>query len=86
MAEITVERLEHAIRLTAYCMKRHDLQQLMPTIRRLIAARDDLIANGDHLEFADRILERGAIEVREVKSLTHDCSKHPNQPSTDAAF
>jgi hypothetical protein len=58
---VTVER---AIEVTADCMARHpDLaQRLMPTLKRLEAERDNLIANGDALEYAKRILARRGLQ------------------------
>jgi hypothetical protein len=44
---VTIERLERAIAVTAYCMTKHNLPQLLPTLKRLEAERDNLIANGD---------------------------------------
>jgi hypothetical protein len=61
--EITIERLKHAIAVTAYVMVRHDLPQLLPTLKRLESARDDLARDGDALDYAKRVLERGAISV-----------------------
>ena len=55
--------LDHAIAVTAYAMQRHNLPQLLPTLKRLIAARDDLLVNGDALEFAKRVLENVTIET-----------------------
>ena len=54
---VTIERLERAIAITADCMERHNLPQLLPTLKRLEAARDDLIANGDPIEYARRVRE-----------------------------
>jgi hypothetical protein len=55
---VTIERLERAIAKTAYCMTRHKLPQLLPTLKRLEAARDDLKANGDPIEYARRVLTK----------------------------
>jgi hypothetical protein len=57
---VTIERIERAINLTADCMARHaDLaHQLMPTLKRLEAERDNLIADGDPVDYAKRILAR----------------------------
>ena len=49
-ASVTIERLERAITITAEAMSRHNLPQLLPTLKRLEAARDDLIANGDPID------------------------------------
>jgi hypothetical protein len=38
---VTVERLERAIAVTAYCMAQHNLPQLMATLKRLEARQSD---------------------------------------------
>jgi hypothetical protein len=60
-AELT--RLDSAITLTAYVMQRHRLPQLLPTLKRLQAARDDLLVNGDALEYAKRVLARCTVGI-----------------------
>jgi hypothetical protein len=55
---VTIERLERAIAVTARCMAQHNLPQLLPTLKRLEAERDRLIAVGDPIEYAKRILAR----------------------------
>jgi hypothetical protein len=54
--EVTVERLESAIKVTARCMVEHDLPQLLPTLKRLEAERDRLVQEGDAIEYARRLL------------------------------
>jgi hypothetical protein len=61
---ITIERLDNAIVITAYCMQRHNLRQLFPTLKRLEAAREKLRADGDPIEYAKRVLERSTIVVQ----------------------
>jgi hypothetical protein len=56
MTIVTVERIERAITTTAYCMAEHNLPQLLPTLKRLEAERDKLIAEGDPIEYAKRLL------------------------------
>ena len=63
-----VERLERAIAVTAYCMTKHNLPQLMPALKRLEAERDNLIANGDPIQYAERILKRRDL-LEERRSL-----------------
>jgi hypothetical protein len=75
---ITIERIERAIAMTAYVMQRHDLPQLLPTLKRLETARDELMHDGDALEYARRVLARGAVSVDRCKML-------PSPPSTNAA-
>jgi ribosomal 50S subunit-associated protein YjgA (DUF615 family) len=58
MSAVTVERIERAIATTVDCMTRHNLRQLLPTLQRLEAERDRLIAIGDPIEYAKRTLER----------------------------
>ena len=74
MAEsvVSLERLEHAINITAYVMGRHKLRQLLPTLKRLEAARDDFLVNGDELEYAARVLERNVTLL--------NCKNRPNPP------
>jgi hypothetical protein len=59
---VTTERLERAIAATAYCMTKHNLPQLMPVLKRLEAERDNLIANGDPIEYARRVLARRGLQ------------------------
>jgi len=79
---VTVEHIEHAIAVTAYCMTRHKLPQLLPTLKRLEAARDELARDGDALDYARRVLERGAISVDDV--ISH-CRMLPTPPLARAA-
>jgi hypothetical protein len=87
MSDVTLERLENAITMTAYVMRRHRLPQLLTTLQRLEAARDDLLVNGDPLEYAKRVLERGTIEVQSRINVAWlpDCKTAPNRPSACAA-
>jgi len=55
---ITIERLQNAIAITADVMARHNLPQLLPTLKRLEAERDSLVMNGDPIEYAKRVLAR----------------------------
>ena len=57
---ITVERLEAAIVVTADVMARHNLPQLLPTLKRLEAEYDRLVAQGDPIEYAKRVLGQRA--------------------------
>jgi hypothetical protein len=77
-AVVTIERIEHAIAVTAYCMTRHKLPQLLPTLKRLEAARDEFARDGDALDYARRVLERGLISVDR-------CRTPPSPPLADAA-
>jgi hypothetical protein len=54
--EVTIERLEQAIQLTARCMVNHQLPQILPTLKRLEAERDRLLREGNALEYARRVL------------------------------
>jgi hypothetical protein len=51
-----IERIERAIKITAAAMVRHDLPQLMPTLRRLEAERDRLVREDDPLGYARKVL------------------------------
>ena len=53
---VTTERIDRAIATTAYCMAEHNLPQLLSTLKRLEAERDKLIAEGDPIEYAKRLL------------------------------
>jgi hypothetical protein len=54
--DVTVERLERAIKVTARCMVEHHLPQLLPILKRLEAERDRLVQEGDAIEYAKRLL------------------------------
>jgi hypothetical protein len=58
-AGLTVERIERAIAIRAEAMARHNLPQLLPTLKRLEAERDKLIMDGDPIAYAKRVLARG---------------------------
>ena len=60
IASVTVERLTRAIAITADCMARHNLPQLLPTLKRLEAERDRLLQEGDPIEYAKRVLGKAA--------------------------
>jgi hypothetical protein len=62
---VTIERLERAITMTAAVMAHHNFPQLLPTLKRLEAERDNLLRNGDPIEYAKRVLERGTIAVEQ---------------------
>jgi hypothetical protein len=56
---VTVERIDRAIATTIDAMSRHDLpHQLLPALQRLEAERDRLIAIGDPIDYAKRLLAR----------------------------
>jgi hypothetical protein len=55
-APVTIERLDRAIKTTADSMVRFNLPQIMPTLKRLEAERDNMIKNGDPIEYAKRLL------------------------------
>jgi hypothetical protein len=59
-APVTLERLERAITITAEAMSRHNLPQLLPTLKRLEAERDNILMNGDPIEYAKRVLAKSA--------------------------
>jgi hypothetical protein len=60
MSTVTVERLDRAINITADVMVRHNLPQILPTLKRLEAERDRLLTDGDPIEHAKRVLARRA--------------------------
>jgi hypothetical protein len=69
LAAVTIARLENAITLTAYVMQRHDLPQLLPTLKRLENERDQLRRDGDPIEYAKRVLERSTNAVQQKRRL-----------------
>ncbi len=81
MAAVTIDRLSNAIMVTAYAMVRHDLPQLLSTLKRLEAARDNLSRDGDALDYAKRVLDGGAVLV----GGTSHCKRLPSPPLADAA-
>lgn len=54
--EVTIDRLERAIKTTARVMVHLDMPQIAPTLKRLEVERDRLKAEGDALEHAREIL------------------------------
>jgi hypothetical protein len=55
-AAVNIERIESAITITAKAMADHNQPQLLPTLKRLQAERDKMIAEGDPIEYAKRVL------------------------------
>jgi hypothetical protein len=70
LAAVTIARLDNAITLTAYVMQRHNLPQLLPTLKRLENERDQLRRDGDPIEYAKRVLERSTNAVQQKRRLT----------------
>ena len=56
-SQVTVERLERAIRAVAGWMIQYDLPQVLPTLKRLQAERDRLLKEGNPIEYAKRVLD-----------------------------
>jgi hypothetical protein len=54
--EVTVERLELAIKAVAGWIVNYDLRQAAPTLKRLHAERERLLKEGDPIEYAKRVL------------------------------
>jgi hypothetical protein len=69
LAAVTIARLDNAITLTAYVMQRHNLPQLLPTLKRLENERDQLRRDGDPIEYAKRVLERSTNAVQQKRRL-----------------
>jgi hypothetical protein len=69
LAAVTIARLDNAITLTAYVMQRHNLPQLLPTLKRLENERDQLRRDGDPIEYAKRVLERSTNAVPQKRRL-----------------
>lgn len=68
-APYDVERLDRAIAVTAYVMQRHNLPQLLATLKWLEAEREQLRSDGDPIEYAKRVLERSTIDVQRQRRL-----------------
>jgi hypothetical protein len=60
MTAVTVERLDRAIKITAEAIVRHNLPQVVPTLKQLEAERDRLLREGDPIEYAKRLLGNAA--------------------------
>ena len=69
LAAVTIARLDNAITLTAYVMERHNLPQLLPTLKRLENGRDQLRRDGDPIEYAKCVLERSTNAVQQKRRL-----------------
>ena len=74
MTQADIERLERAIRTTARVMKDYNLRQLLPTLKRLEQARDNLLADGDALEYAERVLSNLNRNTAPIPTLGPDAS------------
>jgi hypothetical protein len=60
MSDVTIDRLNHAIDTVARMMVRHDMPQLIVTIRRLEAERDKLRQETSAMDYARKILRKAA--------------------------
>ena len=60
MSELTIDRLEHAIAFTAYCMTEWKMRELLPALKRLEAERSRLAEEGDALDYAEKVLAKSA--------------------------
>jgi hypothetical protein len=58
--EITVERIDRAIKTVAAAMVEHQLPGLLVYIRRLEAERDRLLQEVDAIDYANQILRKSA--------------------------
>jgi hypothetical protein len=58
--KVTVERIERAIKMTAEAIVRHNLPEIVPTLKRLETERDRLLQEGDPIAYAKRLLARNA--------------------------
>lgn len=76
-----IDRLDQAINITAYAMVQHKLPQILPTLKRLEAERDALARDGDAIDYAKRVLERGAMSINRPSH----CRTIPSQPLGRAA-
>lgn len=56
VGEITIDRIERAITVTARAMVQHHLPQLLPTLKRLEAERNQFVKEGDPIEYAKSLL------------------------------
>jgi hypothetical protein len=53
---VTLEEIDLAIKTFAYIIRRHNLPGALPTLKRLQVYREQRLAEGDALEYADRVL------------------------------
>jgi hypothetical protein len=57
---VSIERIDRAIGTVARMMVKHDMPQLILTIRALEAERDRMLNEIDSMEYARRILRKAA--------------------------
>ncbi|WP_213775061.1 hypothetical protein [Bradyrhizobium sp. dw_78] len=63
MKELTAEDYETAVQALAFMIQYHNLPGALPLLIRMEAERDRLIAEGGALDYARRVLARGAINA-----------------------
>jgi hypothetical protein len=78
ISAVTVERIERAIATTVDAMTRHDLPHLLlPTLQRLEAERDCLIAIGDPIDYAQRLMARISVAGHQSENVRQSVQHRP---------
>ena len=57
---VSIEEIKLAIATTAYCMKRHNMPELLPALKRFEGYLEQRLAEGDAMDHADRALAKYA--------------------------
>jgi hypothetical protein len=60
-SRVSIEEIKLAIATTAYCLRRHDMPELLPTLMRFERYLEQRQAEGDAMDHADRALARGEL-------------------------
>ena len=61
--KVTAEQLDRAIKITAHVMVRHNLPQILPTLKRLEGEHRRLSSEGDPIDYAKRILASDTMKL-----------------------
>jgi hypothetical protein len=59
-SRVSIEELKLAIATTAYCIRRHNMPELLPALKRFEAYLEQRLAEGDAMDHADRVLAKYA--------------------------
>jgi hypothetical protein len=54
----SIKEIELAIKLVAYGMKFHKMPEALPVLKRFEAYLEQRLAEGDAMDYADRVLDR----------------------------
>jgi hypothetical protein len=58
MSAVTIDEIERAIKIVAYCIKRHNMPEALPVLKRFEAELERRLAEGDAMDYADKVLAR----------------------------